>query len=115
MESKLGREVSNTIEIPISVVGLLIGKGGETIKQLQQRTGCQIKITKDEDNMPGSETRTVILKGTANTIKKARREIAELIDVAGGRIETREEDAQVEQTDKPELDKSKLKQHDEES
>ena len=39
----------NTVEmmIPSNKVGLVIGKGGETIKQLQNRSGCKMMMQQD--------------------------------------------------------------------
>lgn len=38
-----------TIECPKSMVGRVIGKGGETIKALQQYTGAMIQIDQSQD------------------------------------------------------------------
>lgn len=35
------------VMIPANKVGLIIGKGGETIKQLQNRTGCKMMMVQD--------------------------------------------------------------------
>lgn len=34
-----------TIEIPESFVGLLIGKGGDTIRQMQEVTGAKMHVS----------------------------------------------------------------------
>ncbi len=39
--------------IPSAAAGAIIGKGGETIADLQKRSGARIKISKSNDYYPG--------------------------------------------------------------
>ncbi len=64
-----------TIHIPNSVVGLLIGKAGENIKLLQSRTGCNIQVTRDTDMAPGTNMRPVHLIGNPQQVEAAKAEI----------------------------------------
>jgi far upstream element-binding protein len=52
-------------------VGVLIGKSGETIRNLQSSSGAQIQITKDADVDPNTLTRSVELVGTLGSVDKA--------------------------------------------
>ncbi len=70
---------SLVIEIPNDMVGLLIGKAGETIRQLQQRSGANIQVTRDSESDPIAKTRRVTLSGTAYQIQTAQMEIANLV------------------------------------
>lgn len=74
-----------TINIPQNMVGLLIGKGGETIRQLQERTGAHIQVTKDTENDPQSGARVVKVRlgGTKQQLDNVRKEIDALIEVRG--------------------------------
>lgn len=51
--------------IPARFVGLVIGRGGEQIKRLQQDSGCRISI--DADN--GSDERNCQLSGQQHQIE----------------------------------------------
>ncbi|KAL8480231.1 hypothetical protein ACS0TY_026960 [Phlomoides rotata] len=55
---------SKKIDIPNGRVGVIIGKGGETIKYLQLQSGAKIQVTRDMDADPNSSTRAVELMGT---------------------------------------------------
>ena len=47
--------------IPSYAAGSIIGKGGQTIVQLQKETGATIKLSKSKDFYPGNESRPVLL------------------------------------------------------
>jgi predicted PilT family ATPase len=49
------------ITVPNDCVGLIIGKGGDTIRQLQQKSGCKIQVAKRE--IPHSAFRNVFVEG----------------------------------------------------
>ena len=57
------------IAVPKDCVGLVIGRGGETIKQLQAESGAT-KVQVAADNAPGSEYRNVFIEGTEEACKK---------------------------------------------
>merc|ERR1711908_41815 len=61
-----GGKSDEVMHVPPQSVGKIIGKGGETIMQLQQESGCKIDIRKDEQ--PG----VVRLIGTSDAIATAR-------------------------------------------
>lgn len=62
--------------IPDASVGLILGKGGETIKQITQRTGCNITL---DDAPRGTPQRVMRLKGKPLQIAAARNEILDLV------------------------------------
>ncbi|KAJ6798433.1 far upstream element-binding protein 1-like isoform X1 [Iris pallida] len=70
---------SRKIEVPNNKVGVLIGKAGETIRNLQRNSGAQIQITRDAQADPNSSTRPVELVGTLEQINKAERLIKDVI------------------------------------
>eukprot|EP01018_Ginkgo_biloba_P010288 Gb_17340 [translate_table: standard] len=70
---------SRKMDVPNAKVGLLIGKGGETIKYLQQHSGAKIQITRDADADPHSSTREVELSGTAENISRAEQLIKDVM------------------------------------
>ncbi|TVU43739.1 hypothetical protein EJB05_10229 [Eragrostis curvula] len=73
------QETSRKIEVPNSKVGVLIGKAGETIKNLQMSSGAKIQITKDVDADSNALTRPVELVGSLESIDKAEQLIKEVI------------------------------------
>ncbi|KAK3120843.1 hypothetical protein QOZ80_8BG0642480 [Eleusine coracana subsp. coracana] len=74
-----GQETSRKIEVPNSKVGVLIGKAGETIKNLQMSSGAKIQITKDVDADSTAPTRPVELVGSLESIDKAEQLIKSVI------------------------------------
>uniref|UniRef100_A0A0D9VDX6 K Homology domain-containing protein n=1 Tax=Leersia perrieri TaxID=77586 RepID=A0A0D9VDX6_9ORYZ len=70
---------SKKIEIPNGRVGVIIGKSGETIKNLQLQSGAKIQVTRDLDALPGSQTRPVELSGTPDQISRAEELINEVL------------------------------------
>lgn len=70
---------SKKIEIPNGRVGVIIGKGGETIKYLQLQSGAKIQVTRDMDADPNSATRAVDLMGTPDQIAKAEQLIHDVL------------------------------------
>jgi len=68
--------VEKVIHIPTGQVGLLIGKGGETIRSLQERTQCSIHVERDKEVPdPHCQTRRVFLNGIPQNIGFAEQEI----------------------------------------
>ena len=50
------------IPVPNECIGLIIGKGGETIRLLQQKSGAKIQVAKKE--LPNSDQRYVFVEAT---------------------------------------------------
>ncbi|KAG1346671.1 far upstream element-binding protein 3 [Cocos nucifera] len=70
---------SKEIRVPNGRVGVIIGKGGETIKYLQLQSGAKIQVTRDADADPNSATRPVDLMGTPEQISKAEQLIKDVL------------------------------------
>ncbi|MQL92797.1 hypothetical protein Taro_025425 [Colocasia esculenta] len=70
---------SKKIEIPNSKVGVIIGKGGETIRYLQLQSGAKIQVTRDAEADPYSQTRMVELMGTSEQIDRAEQLINDVL------------------------------------
>lgn len=70
------------MSIPNSKVGLCIGRGGETIRELQDRSGAKIFIA--PDSTPGSSdpysNRPVIVSGPDSAIHLAKQLISEVLE-----------------------------------
>ena len=65
-------------------VGLIIGKGGETIQALQSRSGAKITIATDGDR--NSQMKTISLNGTQAAMDKARDLIDEILNIQDRRV-----------------------------
>lgn len=70
---------SRKMDVPNDKVGVLIGKGGDTIRLLQYNSGAKIQITRDADADPHSTTRPVEIIGTLSNISKAEKLISAVI------------------------------------
>ncbi|KAJ6360559.1 hypothetical protein OIU77_004554 [Salix suchowensis] len=70
---------SRKMEVPNDKVGVLIGKGGDTIRYLQYNSGAKIQITRDAEADPQSTTRPVELIGSLSSISKAEKLINAVI------------------------------------
>ncbi|KAJ3158223.1 Far upstream element-binding protein 1 [Irineochytrium annulatum] len=71
------------MEVPANKVGLVIGRGGETIKMLQEKSGAKIAVVPDSASDPKANTRTVNITGSEDQIENAKSLIGEI--VFGGR------------------------------
>ncbi|XP_049577642.1 far upstream element-binding protein 2 isoform X2 [Syngnathus scovelli] len=62
--------------VPDSMVGLVIGRGGEHINKIQRESGCKVQIAHDS---AGLSERSVSLTGSPDAIKRAKALIDEII------------------------------------
>lgn len=74
------REGENSVQImvPDRTVGLIIGRGGETIRDLQERSGCHVNIVGENKSVNG--LRPVNLIGTPQAAARAKELIMEIVD-----------------------------------
>ncbi|XP_060536497.1 RNA-binding protein Pasilla isoform X2 [Cylas formicarius] len=56
--------------VPSVAAGAIIGKGGETIAQLQKDTGARVKMSKSHDFYPGTTERVCLITGNVEAIMK---------------------------------------------
>lgn len=54
--------------VPSVAAGAIIGKGGETIAQLQKDTGARVKMSKSHDFYPGTTERVCLITGSVDSI-----------------------------------------------
>ncbi|KAL8768335.1 MAG: hypothetical protein Q9209_005369 [Squamulea sp. 1 TL-2023] len=71
-------EDATQILVPNRTVGLIIGRGGETIRDLQERSGCHVNIVGEEKSVNGF--RPVNLIGTPQAATLARQLIGEIVE-----------------------------------
>uniref|UniRef100_A0A672GSJ7 KH-type splicing regulatory protein n=1 Tax=Salarias fasciatus TaxID=181472 RepID=A0A672GSJ7_SALFA len=67
--------------VPDSMVGLIIGRGGEQINKIQQESGCKVQIAPDSGGLP---ERSVSLTGSQDSILKAKMLLDEIVSRGRG-------------------------------
>jgi rRNA processing protein Krr1/Pno1 len=68
------------LRIPNKMVGLIIGRNGETVKTIHEKTGCYIFIPKE--SRPGEDFRELQLSGPPGSVELCKREIISMIHLA---------------------------------
>ncbi|GAB6024997.1 Far upstream element-binding protein 1 [Chamberlinius hualienensis] len=78
--NEYGSSQSGTQEVPVprQAVGVVIGKGGEMIKKIQQDTGARVQFQQDDG--PGERDRMCYLSGSTDQIQNAQGIIHDLIN-----------------------------------
>ena len=71
-------EDATQIMVPNRTVGLIIGRGGETIRDLQERSQCHVNIVGEEKSVNG--LRPVNLIGTPSAAAMAKELIMEIVE-----------------------------------
>lgn len=64
-----GENQTNQVTIPNDLAGAIIGKGGERIRNIRQRSGADIKI---DDPLPGKADRVITICGDSEQIEYAQ-------------------------------------------
>jgi len=67
------------LEVPNDCVGLVIGKGGETIKRLQDESGAK-KVQVAADSAKGSSCRNVFVEGDKTAYFKVKQMLQKIVD-----------------------------------
>lgn len=68
-------EASDQMEVPLSMVGRVIGKGGDTIQRLQRESGARLDVNTNE-----GDPCLVRISGSRDACSRARFLIAEVLD-----------------------------------
>ncbi|UKZ82217.1 hypothetical protein TrVFT333_010002 [Trichoderma virens FT-333] len=71
-------KINDAIYVPSDAVGMIIGKGGETIREMQNTTGCKINVA--QSSGPGEVQREIALIGTRESIARAKQAIDEKVE-----------------------------------
>jgi far upstream element-binding protein len=69
---------AHIIPVPNECVGLIIGRGGETIRQLQVESGAKIQVAKRE--VLNTNMRNVFIEGPPEKYEKARKLIEDVVE-----------------------------------
>lgn len=79
-------KIQDAIYVPNEAVGMIIGKGGETIRDMQNTTGCKINVS--QQPRPGESEREIELVGSRDAIERAKRAIEDKVDAVVSAKET---------------------------
>merc|ERR1711915_237309 len=72
-----GYDIVETMTIPTSRVGLVMGKGGETIRMICSESGAHCQVDKSAPD--GVREKSIVIKGRSEAVSKARDMINEKI------------------------------------
>lgn len=67
------------ILVPSIAAGAIIGKGGEAITEIQNKTSAKVKMSKANDFYPGTTERVCLIVGTIDSVLKVFQYISEKI------------------------------------
>ncbi|KAK8006221.1 hypothetical protein PG991_012518 [Apiospora marii] len=73
-----GDKINDSIYVPSEAVGMIIGKGGETIREMQSQTGCKINVS--QSSGPGEVEREIGLVGSRDAISRAKLAIEDKVE-----------------------------------
>ncbi|KAI0010629.1 hypothetical protein F4779DRAFT_288645 [Xylariaceae sp. FL0662B] len=73
-----GEKINDSIYVPSEAVGMIIGKGGETIREMQNSTGCKINVS--QSSGPGEVEREIGLVGSRDAINRAKGAIEDKVE-----------------------------------
>ncbi|KAI5457306.1 hypothetical protein BGZ63DRAFT_75715 [Mariannaea sp. PMI_226] len=71
-------KINDAVYVPSDAVGMIIGKGGETIREMQNVTQCKINVA--QSSGPGEVQREIALIGTRESIARAKQAIDEKVE-----------------------------------
>ncbi|KAK0052198.1 RNA-binding protein Nova-1-like isoform X3 [Biomphalaria pfeifferi] len=78
--SDTGRDnIHLKILVPSVAAGAIIGKGGETIAQIQKEAGARVKMSKANDFYPGTTERICLIMGAPDAVRQVNNFIMEKI------------------------------------
>ena len=76
-----GGQVTDYVSIPSNKCGLIIGKGGETIKSINQTSGAHCEV--DKSAAPDARDKNFIIKGAPEAVERAKAMIFEKLGMQG--------------------------------
>jgi polyribonucleotide nucleotidyltransferase len=90
---QIGLRTSIKVPIPQSTRAHIIGKGGSTIKNIQDKTGAKIQLPKVDENQPIDDdddaTIDVIVEGNSLSAASARNEILKIAGERSANVQTK--------------------------
>ena len=69
---RTGAQQTITLQVPDSIVGALVGKGGKVIIEMQSQSGAKIQISNREQMVEGTTDRVVTITGNDHAVATAQ-------------------------------------------
>jgi predicted PilT family ATPase len=66
------------LEVPNECVGLVIGKEGDTIKNIAKKSGA-LKVQVATSSAPGAKTRNIFVEGDPESVERVRKELNAIV------------------------------------
>jgi len=76
-----GYDVTDTMSVPSNKVGLVMGKGGETIRMICSESGAHCQVDKSAPD--GARDKTIVIKGRPEAVERAKELINDKIGGGG--------------------------------
>ena len=76
-----GNQHTEYVQVPANKCGLVIGKGGETIKNINQSTGAHCEI--DKHSPPDAREKTFVIRGPPEAVERAKAMVMEKLGSGG--------------------------------
>merc|ERR1719470_457550 len=76
-----GYDITDTMSIPSNKVGLVMGKGGETIRMICSESGAHCQVDKSAPD--GARDKTIVIKGRPESVERAKELINDKIGGGG--------------------------------
>lgn len=73
-------DITEIIQIPNMMVGMVIGKAGDTVKNIIATTRAHVQVQKDEETPPGAIYRDVTITGDKLSVRDAKEAVLKLIE-----------------------------------
>lgn len=67
------------LAVPDSIIGAILGRRGQTLRELQEESGARIKVSQRDEFVPGTTNRIVTISGPEESIETARTLIRALV------------------------------------
>jgi len=83
-KSGMNNPNAHVMKVPHEMVGMLIGKGGETIKKLKRESGARIDISKEPTEGTNINDRLVHISGPPECVEYARRMVDDMLGREAG-------------------------------
>lgn len=71
------------VSVPVNRVGLVIGKGGDTIRELQEKSGAKVQLVQENVVDNSSTERFISITGEPSNIEKAKQMVNDLVYQTG--------------------------------
>lgn len=76
-EAAGGEDETAAVSVPAGAVGMIIGRMGRSIREMQDTTGCKINVS--QQPQPGQAEREIELVGSREAINQAKAAIEEKV------------------------------------